>query len=54
MAMPSGMATIAASTKPPTTRQIVMPMSYRKPYRTSSCQPSSTMVKGSARKVRET
>ena len=31
IAMPSGTATIAASTNPPTTRNTVMPMSRRKP-----------------------
>ena len=52
--MPSGTANSAASTKPPTTRQIVMPMSTAKPCLVSSSQPSSSMVSGLARNVFET
>ena len=47
--MPSGKAHAAASTKPPTTRQMVMPMSKAKPYFVISSQPSSTMPTGEAR-----
>src|SRR6186997_2935039 len=40
--------------KPPITRQIVTPISLRKPCLVSNCQPSSSMVMGSARKVLDT
>ncbi len=54
MAMPSGTATSAARTKPPSTRHTVMPMSCRKPNCVNSSQPSRTMVIGLARKVGDT
>ena len=38
--MPSGTATIVASTKPPNTRHTVMPMSWMKLYSVKSSQPS--------------
>ena len=38
----------------PITRQIVTPMSLRKPCLVNNCQPSSSMVRGSARKVLDT
>src|SRR5579862_2333876 len=49
--MPSGTAKIAARTKPPTTRQIVIPMSFTKPCATNRSSPSRTIVSGSARNV---
>jgi hypothetical protein len=54
MRMPSGTATSAASTNPPTTRQTVTPISARNPNRVMRIQPSCTMVIGSARNVLET
>ena len=44
--MPSGTAITAAITKPPTTRQTVMPMSSAKPCSASSVQPDRSMVTG--------
>src|SRR4051812_29547679 len=52
--MPTGTAIKAASTKPPMTRQIVMPISVMKPCLLSSSQPSSSIVSGLARNVLET
>ena len=52
--MPSGTATMAASTKPPNTRHTVMPMSWMKLYSVKSSTPSLTIVTGLARKVGET
>ena len=51
MAMPSGTPTIAASAKPPNTRQTVTPMSRAKPCTLSSRQPATAIVRGSARNV---
>src|SRR5687767_9124646 len=51
MRIPSGTPIIAASAKPPNTRQIVTPMSSEKPCRTSNRQPEATIVTGSARNV---
>src|SRR5262245_7417833 len=52
--MPSGTATRAARVNPPSTRQIVMPMSRMKPCLARSSHPSSTIVSGSARNVFDT
>src|SRR3954467_11143985 len=52
--MPTRTANKGARTKPPMTRQIVMPMSVMKPCLLSSSQPSSSMVSGLARNVLET
>src|SRR5712671_2212745 len=54
IAMPSGTPSAAARRNPPTTRQMVMPMSLRNPCRASRLQPSRSMVAGSARKVCDT
>src|SRR6266850_5043351 len=51
--MPSGTPIATAMTKPPKTRQIVMPISRAKPW-ASRFQPSRSIVAGSARKVGDT
>src|SRR6478672_4667128 len=52
--MPSGTPSAAASTKPPSTRQIVMPTSFANPNCANSVHPSRSIVSGSARNVFET
>src|SRR5438270_7550145 len=52
--MPSGTPMAAARTKPPTTRQMVSPMSLMKPWCVRSVQPSRSIDAGSARKVGDT
>src|SRR5262245_19316774 len=54
IAIPSGTPIAAAIAKPPTTRQIVIPMSRWNPCMARSRQPDSSMVNGSARNVLET
>src|SRR5437868_14430281 len=52
--MPSGTPIATAMRKPPTTRQMVRPMSLRKPCRTRSSHPSRSIEAGSARNVGDT
>src|SRR5689334_7647925 len=54
IAMPSGTASTAAITNPPTTRHTVIATSLAKPKRVKSDQPSCSMAHGSARNVRGT